>query len=214
MKPILFLCVIGLSILLFQSSRADTEARSFSFVITSNFGHSFFKMVPPKGKWQENKYVTTKDAYGVAYSIDEDGNFKELWKISGWYSHELYISIDGQYLVRMGPWNSGHEPNNNDLALAFYKNGNLLKEYSVVDLVKDKSKIQPTVSHYFWLARMDYRNLTDKERKKWEENRLRLDGDNIFHLKTIDGIIYQFDATTGEIKKKEQSEEPSIKNNN
>jgi hypothetical protein len=202
MKPITFLCAVGISILLLRPSLADKEPRPISFVVTSEFGQSFFKMIPPKGKWQENKYVTTKEAVGVAYSIDEDGNFIELWRTSGWYSSELYLSLDGQYLVRMGPWNEGHEPNNSDLAVAFYKNGNLLKEYSVIDLVKDKSKIQPTRSHYFWLARMDYRNLPDMERKKWEENRLRLDGsNNVFHLKTIDGIMYQFDATTGEIKK-------------
>ena len=49
---------------------------------------------------------------------------------------------------------------------------------------------------------MDF--LRDKERGEWEENRLRLDGSNVFHLKTIDGIMYQFDATTGEIKKTEK----------
>jgi hypothetical protein len=27
---------------------------------------------------------------------------------------------------------------------------------------------------------------------------------NVFHLKTIDGIMYQFDVTTGEIKKTEK----------
>ena len=151
MKPITFLSAIAISILLAQLVRADKEAIPSSFVVTSEYGQSFFKMIPSKGKWQENKYVTTKEAFGVAYSIDEEGNLKELWKTSGWYSSELYLSLDGQFLVRMGPWNKGHEPNNSDLAVAFYKNGNLLKEYSVIDLVKDKSKIQPTTSHYFGL---------------------------------------------------------------
>jgi hypothetical protein len=202
MKPISFLCAVIVSLLLSQFSRADEEVRPHSFVVTSDLRLSFFKMIPPKGNWQENKYVTTREAFGVAYSIDEDGNFKELWKTSGWYSLELYLSFDGQYLVRIGPWNRGHEPNNSDLAIAFYKNGNLLKEYSVVDLVKDKSKVQATASHYFWLARSDY--LTDKKPEKWQEDRLRLDGMNVFHLKTIDGIMYQFDVTTGEIKKTEK----------
>jgi hypothetical protein len=110
------------------------------------------------------------------------------------------MSFDGQYLVKMGPWNSGREPNNGDLAVAFYKNGKLLKEYSVVDLVKDTSKVEATASHYFWLARY----LRNKKPEKGPENDLRLDAQNVFHLKAIDGIMYQFDATTGEIKNTEK----------
>jgi hypothetical protein len=188
MKPITFLCTVVISILLLQSSRADTPMPPSSpFVIVSQDGQCFFKMIPGKGKWQENKYVVTRMSFGVAYSIDENGNFKELWKTSGWYSSQVFLSDDGQYLVRMGPWNSGNEPKKGDLAVAFYKNGNLLKEYFTTDLVKDKSKVKATASHYFWLA-------TDP----------KLDGDNVLQLKTMDGIMYQFDATTGEIKKTEK----------
>ena len=94
----------------------------------------------------------------------------------------------------MGPWNRGHEPKKGDLAVAFYKNGKLLKEYSVIDLVEDKNKVIATVSHYFWL-----------DRELGSEAERKLDWNNVFYLKTIDGIIYQFDATTGEIKKTEKS---------
>lgn len=189
MKPISFLCVVVVSLLLSQSSRADEERVPYSFTVASQSGQYYFKMLPAKREWQENKYVITREAFGVAYTIDEDGNFKELWRTSGWYSFELFLSEDGQYLVRMGPWNGGHEPKKEDIAVAFYKNGKLLKEYSVVDLVKDKSKIQATVSHYFWL-----------DKSPGSEAKRRLDRDNVFYLKTIDGIAYQFYATTGKIK--------------
>jgi hypothetical protein len=193
MKPISFLCVVVVSLLLSQSSRADEPMSPYSLAVASRSGRCFFKMVPYKGELQEKKYVITREAFGVAYTFDMDGNFKELWKTSGWYSFEAFLSDDGQYLVRMGPWNGGHEPKKGDLAVAFYKNGKLLKEYSVVDLVKDKSKIQATVSHYFWL-----------DRAMGPGAGPGLEWDNVFHLKTIDGIMYQFDATTGEIKKTEK----------
>jgi len=200
MKPIPFLSVIFFSLLLSQLSRADEEMAPYPLAAASQCGRCFFKMIPPRIELQGKKYVTTREVFGVAYTVDNEGNFKELWKTSGWYSFEAFLSEDGQYLIRMGPWNRGHEPNKGDLAVAFYKNGNLLKEYSVVDLVKDKSKVQATASHYFWLARY----LRNKKPEDGPENDLRLDAQNVFHLKTIDGIMYQFDATTGEIKKAEK----------
>jgi hypothetical protein len=198
MKPISFLCAVAVSLLLSQSSRAE-ESIPFPYIVTSPYSQCFFKMIPAD---------INREAFGAAYSLDENGNFKELWKTSGWYSYEVYLSYDGQYLVRMGQTSHSHEPKKQDLAVAFYKNGKLLKEYSVIDLVKDKSKIQPMDVYYAWLARSDIRNiLAAAEMNNIEdpENKLRLDNQNIFHLKTIDEIIYQFDATTGEIKKTERT---------
>src|SRR5437762_609617 len=70
------------------------------------------------------------------------------------------------------------------------------------DLVDDTSKVIVSTSHYSWLAR-------DKEpfepkAKPDPEATLKLDWKNVFHLKTIDGVIYKFDATTGDIKEKKK----------
>lgn len=77
------------------------------------------------------------------------------------------------------------EPEEADLAVAFYDQGRLLKQYSTADLVQDKTAVVRTGSHYFWKARAPV-----------------LDPQNVFHLQTIDGIVYEFDATTGTIKKR------------
>ena len=165
---------------------ADSEALPTQKVTASYFGSCFFKMIPQKHDYQGLK------AYGVAYCLAEDGSFKEMWKVSGWYSWRVYISDDGHYLVRMGPWASGDSVKKGDLAVAFYMDGKLLKEYSTMDLVKDLKKIMRTASHYFWLASDA---TIQNSGNKFDPLMFNAD----FWLTTIDGIKYHFDATTGTI---------------
>ena len=175
---------------------ADSPAPPVPLVFSNeDRSNVYFTMVPAKyGK----DYKIERKAYGVAYRLDADGKSTELYRTEGWYSFTVFISGDGRYLVRMGPWSVGHGPEENDLAVAFYKDGKLIKQYSTADLVRDKSKVVATVSHYFWQAPspLDQR-VTEAERLKL---RLHLDDNNMFKLHTIDGWTYSFDATTGGIK--------------
>lgn len=178
------------------SAFADSPATPIPLVFSNENGSDvYFTMVPAKyGK----DYKIEREAFGIAYKLDAEGKSTELYRTVGWYSFEVFISRDGRYLVRMGPWSAGHEPEEKDLAVAFYQDGKLLKQYSTADLVKDKSKVVASVSHYFWLAPSPTdRAITKVDRLKL---RLHLDYDNIFKLHTIDGWTYSFDATTGKIK--------------
>lgn len=146
-------------------------------------------MTPAKAKpWD------TTQAHGIAYEITASGKLKELWRTSGWYSFQVFLSHDGRHLVRMGPWSVGSEPAHDDLAVAFYQDGKLLKSYSTAELVKDHSKVQRSVSHYTWLADSDSRAADATLHE------LKLGWDNVFTLSTIDGINYRFNATTGGIE--------------
>jgi len=153
----------------------------------------FFLMIPdgndgPKGI-----------GHGVAYQLSWGGEMKEMWKVDGWYSHEVFLSIDGHYLVRMGTWNFGQGVKPGDLAVAFYEDGRLLRSYSTADLVKDPTKVIVTSSHYFWLARDDRQGLA---RLSQAELSPRLDDDSrSFTLSTVDGVKYWFDIATGRITK-------------
>lgn len=153
-------------------------------------------MIPAKWRREGEDILVEQHAFGVAYRLEEDGTFTELWRTEKWYSFEVFLSENGRYLVRMGPWNSGHTPKKTHLAVAFYKEGTLLKTYSTAELVKSKRAVLTTVSHYMWLARANH-DIDDTPPDP--EATLRLDYQNIFHLKTIDGIVYAFDATTGDI---------------
>jgi hypothetical protein len=112
---------------------------------------------------------------------------KELYRVSGWYSWEVFISSDGRYLVQLGPWSVGDRPEPADLAVAFFKDGKLLKSYSTDQMLQDPLKIEKSVSHYVW--RNHYCPCS-------------LGSGDIFSLHTIDGWTIEFDATTGEIKRR------------
>ena len=85
-------------------------------------------------------------------------------------------SADGQYLARLGPWAS----HTSQLAVAFYKNGDLQHEYMISDLVEDESKLSHTVSHFFWRKDFD-----------WSESRKEM------LAETLDGLAYTFGYQTG-----------------
>ena len=148
----------------------------YVFVMLANSGFSPFDTGAP-------------DDVGV---IDSDKEIRKTYKNSGlyladqavplwtvpWYSFTVYPSSDGSHLVRIGPWASSVE----QLALSFYSNGVEIKQYAIRDLVKDQSRLRYTVSHLFWMAEHQYD-----------------DKNQLFHLKTVDGVTYTFSIITGEI---------------
>lgn len=189
-----------------QPVHADSPALPIAYVTAAYRGQYLFMMKPKLDEKSEQlpngeKTYGTKydDGAGIAYEVLPLGGFREIWRTDGWYSFEVFLAIDGLHLVRMGPWNGGHEPQPDDLAVAFYREGKLIRKYSTVDLVKDKSKIQRSTSHYFWLARDDFNSRSGNEPAIDVGPKLGWDG--IFSLKTIDGISYRFDVTSGEILK-------------
>ncbi len=169
---------------------ADSPAPPRPVFTASESGRFLFKMIPEEWRHPDGNCTKSANDFGVAYKVGVNGELTELWKVSGWFAFRVFLSDDGEHLVRVGPWNFGHEPEKGDLAVAFYKHGKLLKEYSTADLVEDKSAALTTVTHYVWLARTDYA--------------VMLDPNNAFHIRTIDNIEYEFDITTGDIKFKKK----------
>ena len=161
---------------------AESEARPEPMITTSQHGGYYFTMLPARSRDQE--------AFGVAYQLQDDGTSKELWRVHGWFAFTVYLSNQGKYLVRMGNWARGSAVSDDDLAVAFYKNGVELHSYSTADLVKNSRKVERTIGHYMWLA--------------YKQKHPMLSYDGIFYLKTIDGIEYQFDVTTGLITSDEE----------
>jgi hypothetical protein len=187
------LLLLGTLTLGMSWARADSPAAPFPWVISSKDGEIVFKMVPAKWRVDEHgKVIVERDSFGAAYGLDADGNFVERWRTEGWYTFQAFLSEDGQYLVRMGPWASDRK-DFTDLAIAFYDRGKLVKEYQVRDLVKDTSKLEMSVSHYMW-----------SPEKQSEPNGIR---GGLFHLVCIDKTAYDFNISTGEIISTEVDEE-------
>lgn len=184
-----FMCALG---------RADTPSWPVPLVFTNDSGSNVVFAMNPPLYGPDDKI--TREAFGIAYRLGTDGKFTEIYRTDGWYSFRVFVSQDGHYLIQMGPWNEGDHPEKTHLAVAFHKDGKLLKSYSTADLIKDPSKIEATTSHYRWLAPARHRPARLMIDVDPRDLKLHLSYDNVFTLHTIDDLTYEFDATTGTIK--------------
>jgi len=166
-------------------SWAQTPPRFEPRVTAAMRAPYYFAMLPAQYDYKEGDYEETTPARGIAYRLAEDGTNEELWAVEDWYATTVYLAADGHHLVRMGNWPEGNRPEQEDLAVAFYKDGELLKSYSTADLVGNPNNVRPESGHYFWLSRDErYPDLTYS---------------NHFLLKTIENKIFEFDISTGDI---------------
>ncbi|MDB6073949.1 MAG: hypothetical protein JWO89_1589 [Verrucomicrobiaceae bacterium] len=174
------------------------EPAPLAFVTASPSGRFFFKMVPE----------TNGKGHGSAFEVLSDGSLKELWKAEGWYARQLFLSDDGRVLVRLDPSHRGRTVSKTDLAVAFHKDGVLIREYHTADLVKQPDKVRHGKDSYLWLAPLwvpasDSRKPDGTVRVDRDlEAEPLLDAAGIFRLKTIDRIVYQFEADTGRLVKR------------
>lgn len=114
--------VVAFALLAPSLVRADSEAMPRAYVTSDYFGRHYFKMIPG-----DEAYNYDTKGSGELYRVNAKGPDEKLWTTEGWYAFEVYLSVDGIYLVRMGNWPRGHKPSKGQLAIAFYKKANLLK---------------------------------------------------------------------------------------
>lgn len=184
MKSLVLALLLG-AIVWAPFSWAQTPPRFEPRVTAAMRAPYYFTMLPAQYDYKEGDYEETAPARGVAYRLEEDGNSASLWEVEGWYATTVYLAANGTHLIRMGNWPEGNVPEQDDLAVAFYKEGELLKSYSTADLVGNPNNVRPESDHYFWLAR--------------DENYPELTYSNHFLLKTIENKIFEFDISTGDI---------------
>lgn len=177
---------IGILVLLFllvlsSSGFADSPGLPYSYKKILADGKLVFVMLSPsiiKEPGFEN-YPNS----GLYYN---DGSNNSIWAVD-WYSGEsgVFFSSDGGCLARFGPWpglNNKGQPDLNQLAVAFYKEGQLMKQYQIGDLIVRPEILQRSVSHFTWTKRVSFDKLS-----------------NQLSITTADAIEYIFDLCTGEI---------------
>jgi hypothetical protein len=112
-----------------------------------------------------------------------------------WFSQRIFLECNvatgdgpvGLSVVRFGPWSRGREARAQDLALAFYRGGRLLRRYSTLDIAGRASNVSASESHYMVIdSVMGYRWL--------DGNRYRFD------VRTTDGRVLSFDPATGGLR--------------
>ena len=124
--------------------------------------------------------------YGAMYKVNLLIPNKLFWEVDGWYAHDVYISYDGNYLVRMGYSYYGRfDPK--EFALGFYKQGKLLQRYLNGSLIKDKSLFN---NKYSVRGSCCLDKIYGFQGEK----------SYIFKILTMDQITYLFDVRTGLLK--------------
>ena len=179
-----FFTPLGLIILILLSPGAifaDKPATPCSYTVPSDAG--LFVMLAPDPKIEclsqgdepkgAAKALRTKYGASGLYSGSDP-----VWTVD-WFSYKVYLSKNGRYLVRMGPWASS--PSNE--AFSFFADGKLLKTYKVEDIVRDVAALPHTVSHF-----------------EWEKNTGLDDAAGTFNASTLEGGDFIFDLATGEIR--------------
>lgn len=73
------------------------------------------------------------------------GSNKPNWTVE-WYSHEALVTDDGATVIRLGPWPKSID----EEGLALFRNGSLLKSYTIRSLVSRESDLPRSTSHFEW----------------------------------------------------------------
>ena len=178
--PLFFLFVLTAWPLALAS--ADQEASNAPHIAASEHGRCYVKSIPDElyaQKGRSHVYRVEHDEDVLLHSFD-------------WFSHQIYVACNvsppegpvGISVVRFGRWSRGRKAKASHLALAFYFDGKLVRDYSTLDLAGSPSNVQPSVSHYVVVESVDgYEWVTGNE--------------HVFVVRTIDGRRLAFDPATG-----------------
>lgn len=124
-------------------ARADQEAGNRAYVRASEWGAFYAKSVPAAAYGIEG--------YTQVFRVAESGPDEPLHRYA-WYSPDVFLEgflgTNDVYVVQFGPWARGHEAGADHLAVAFFKNGTLLKRYSTLDIAGAPGRVAASESHY------------------------------------------------------------------
>lgn len=180
------------------TTKADSEAPPRDYVKASADGRFELVMLPTYR--YARKDPNLRKRYRQSGLYRKGVSNRPLWTID-WYAWQIYPASDGHHLIRMGPWPSSAQ----DLAVAFYRDGKLLRQFKINQLVKDPESLPHSVSHFMWSKTIDFNDakrqlrlttLLDEKYLFDAEGRL-LEGRLIppYHPKSLaDGFLYKGDA--------------------
>ncbi len=163
---------------------ADEEASNRAYVAASQYGDCYARAVPTQ------TYGTTGRT--TVFVVQHNGD-RQVENYD-WFAPRMRLECNvsagdgpvGLSVVALGPWARGRLADNETLAIAFYRDGALLRRYSTLDIAGRPDNVRASISHYEVIEEViGYR---------WRDSN-RYD----FVVRTIDGRIITFDAGTGAI---------------
>ena len=126
--------------------------------------------------------ITVRPPQTTAYAISGFRRQK-LWSMPG-YQRLAYLADDGQHLV-VGYVGANLIPTNytRDLVmLSFFHQGKLIREVPLREIIPDLSKLERTVSHFYWGMFTGFAK------------------DGFFYLETVDQRRLKYNACTGRLR--------------
>lgn len=125
------------------AAHADSEAPNVPVVASGDDGTCYAKSVPANS-WGESGSTKV-----FVVSVPADREVAEY----PWYAARIYLVCrDDPTLIRIGRWPQGHKPRHEDLGVAFYLKGKLLRSHSMLDLAGSPENAAGSVSHYMVLS--------------------------------------------------------------
>ena len=179
-----FFTPLGLIILILFSpgaTFADSPATPCSYSVPSDAGLFVMLAPDPKSECLSQGDEPKRTAKALREKYGASGLYSgadPVWTVD-WFSYKVYLSKNGKYLVRMGPWASS----GSDEAFSFFADGKLLKTYKVEDIVRDVAALPHSVSHF-----------------EWKKDTVLYDAAGTFSASTLEGGDFIFDLATGEIR--------------
>ena len=112
-----------------------------------------------------------------------------LYTIEGKHigSQTILVSDDGRFISTVDDYSDWY-PTNTLTVLSFYTDGELVKSYSLEDLLEDVDNISHSASHFGWVY---MHNRSD----------FKIDGSSL-SIKTYEGTAYTFNLEDGSIRRK------------
>jgi hypothetical protein len=159
---------------------ADQEGGNRTHVTASESGQFYAKSMPlaPYGLEGSTRI----------YQVGDPDDL--LLHTYDWYTPRIFLEgfagTRDVYVVQTGPWPRGARASSGHLALAFYRNGVLIRRYSTLDIAGRPENVSASVSHY-----AVFRRLAGFRRPYG--NQL------VFDAELHDGRSLTFDADTGAI---------------
>ncbi len=175
---------ICIALLAATTAAADDEASNRTHIRTDQWGHCFAKSVP-------SEYYGSKGTTKI-YSVRPGDD--TLLHTFDWYASEIYLNCVvgraddqlGVSVVRLGSWARGPRATADQMAIAFYFRGVLVRQYSTLEIAGSPENVSRSVSHYTVIRRID----------GYHEQRGNF---STFEVLTTDGRMVTFDPTTGAI---------------
>lgn len=185
------------------AARADQEASNVAHVVADPHGRCYAKSVPRHTF--DPADAPRQQGHTEIYRVGERED--ELLRRYGWFSQQLFVRCRAgsePLVVRVGPWQRGHDAAADHLALAFYRGGALLKRYSTLDIagsdeapagsISKFKNVSASVSHYtVFAAPPQLTRITEQAGAVFQE-------DWVITATTVDGPKLAFDMETGELR--------------